>query len=219
MVSSERECPTTQPEEMQVLYYSHDELTEFWKESEDHCGEYYELVNKGVPTIDCLAAFPDHRTTEVSSSTTTNFSSFTHTDDRCISHEEDIQSVRPMSKRKRISQQDEPRPSAVLLEDHTPTDMDWEYTAATQDTVRRGLLEPIEEEDYDSLEEEDMEQVNLPVLISVEVDFASSVCESTDDNIGLAKKKTRVKSRLLRELESTLDGMYWRVSGDGRARR
>ena len=202
VVSSERECPATRPEEMQVLYYSIDELTEFWKESEDHCNQYDELVNKGVPSIDCLAAFPDHP------------------DDRCISHEEYMESVRPTTKRRRISQQDEP--SAVLLDDHSPADMDWEYTSSTQDTVhtvRRGplsrktiiLLEPIEEEDYDSLEEEDMEQVNPPVSISDEVDFASSVCASTEG--GLAKKKMRVKSRLLRELESTLDGRYWKVSG------
>jgi hypothetical protein len=49
-----------------------------------------------------------------------------------------------------------------------------------------------------------------------------AVCESTAGNSGLAEQKKKTKapsSRMLRELESTLDGSYWRASGNRESRR
>ena len=48
-----------------------------------------------------------------------------------------------------------------------------------------------------------------------------SVCESTAGTSGLAekKKKKNPPSRMLRELQSTLDGSYWRASGNRGSRR
>ena len=52
-----------------------------------------------------------------------------------------------------------------------------------------------------------------------------SVCESTAGTSGLAEKKKKKKkkknppSRMLRELQSTLDGSYWRASGNRGSRR
>jgi hypothetical protein len=49
-----------------------------------------------------------------------------------------------------------------------------------------------------------------------------AVCESTAGNSGLAEQKKKTKtpsSRMLRELESTLNGSYWMASGNQGSRR
>ena len=63
---------------------------------------------------------------------------------------------------------------------------------------------------------------NNLILLSPNPNSDLSSFSQTDhpiDNSGLAEKKKRVKSRLLRELESILDGRYWRGSGERGARR